>query len=47
VTGSKFRIEDAQILSATVQSIFVTATWRPEFVHPFCKPKLNSFNMAF
>jgi len=47
MTGSKFHVEDTQILSATVQSLVATANWRPEFVHKCYKPKLNPFNRSF
>jgi len=34
VAKSRSHIEDPQLLIATVQNLFATATWRPGFVQP-------------
>jgi hypothetical protein len=33
VTWSKFHVETPKMLGPTVQTLVITATWRPEFVH--------------
>jgi hypothetical protein len=36
VAGSKFRTEeDPQMLAATAEKLVASATWCPEFVHPW------------
>ena len=37
VTRSKFHTEDPQKLDATESKLVPVATWRPGFVHPWCK----------
>jgi hypothetical protein len=39
VTWSKLRFEGPQILGATVQNLFVVATWLQGFVHPWTRAR--------
>ena len=38
VTRSSYHNDDIQILGTTVQNLVATTNWRPEFLHPWCKP---------
>jgi len=40
LTWGKFHSEDQQIVDATVENSFVTATWRPVFMHPCTTPSI-------